>query len=63
MQGSISGIDWEYLFHGTTVHKEVEILNEILKNIFCNFIPRRTIKCDYRQPQRMRKITKDKLKK
>ena len=63
MQGSISGIDWDYLFQGTTVHKQFEILNEILKNIFCNFIPCGTIKCDYWQPHRMKKIVKDKFKK
>ena len=63
IQRSISGVEWDYLFQGTTVHKKVEILNETLKNIFRNFIPNRTIKCDYRQPQWMTKLIRDKLKK
>ena len=61
IQSSISGVDWNYLFEGTTVHKKVEILNENLKNIFRNFIPSRTILCDYRQPQWMTKLTKNKF--
>ena len=63
IQRSISGVDWDSLFQGTTVHKKVEILNDTLKNIFRNFIPSRTIKCDYQQPQWMTKVIKDKLKK
>ena len=63
IQRSISGINWYNLFQGTTVHKKIEILNGNLKNIFRNFIPSRTIKCNYQQPQWMTNIIKDKLKK
>ena len=41
IQRSISGVDWDYLFQGTTVYKKVEIVNETVQNIFCNFIPSR----------------------
>ena len=46
-----------------TIFLKFEILNENLKNIFRNFIPSRTIKCNYQQPQWMTNIIKDKLKK
>ena len=34
-----------------TDHMKVEILNQTLKNIFCNFIPSRKTECNYRQYQ------------
>ena len=42
---------------------KVETLHDTLKIIFLNFLPGRTIKCDYRQPRWMTKTIKDKLKK
>lgn len=46
-----------------TDHTKVEILNETLKNIFCNFIPNRKTKCNYRQYQGMTKVKKRQIKK
>ena len=46
-----------------TDHTEVEMLNETLKNIFCNFIPNRKTKCNYRQYQWMTKLNKTNKKK
>ena len=62
IQRSISGVDWDYPFQGTTVHQKVEVLNGNLKNIILNCIPSRMIKCDYGKPQWMTKLIKDKLK-
>ena len=62
-QRSIFSIDWDYLFQVTTFHMKVETLHDTLKIIFLNFLPVRTIKCDYRQPRWMTKTIKDKLKK
>ena len=35
--------------HHNIVHGKIDILNECLKNIFHNFVPKKVIKCDYRQ--------------
>ena len=54
--------DWEFLFRGADVNKEVDILNECLKNIYHNFTPNRIIKCNYRHPPWMTDDVKTKLK-
>ena len=44
------------------MNKQVDILNECLKNIFHNFVPSNVIKCDYRQTPWMTDSIKNKLK-
>ena len=50
MQRSVSSIDWDFLFHGKSINKKLDILNECLKDIFHNFVTNKVIKCNYRQP-------------
>ena len=62
IQSAVSSIDWEFLFHGANVNKNVDILNGCPKNIFHNFIQNRIIKCNYRDPPWMTDVIKSKLK-
>ena len=62
IQRSVSSIDWDFLFRGKSINKNVDILNESLKNIFHNFVPNKVTKCDYRQPPWMTDSIKNKLK-
>ena len=62
IQSAVSSIDWEFLFRGANVNKNVDILNECLKSIFHNFIPNRIIKCNYRDLPWMTDIIKSQLK-
>ena len=49
---SISSVDWNFLFQGTSVRQKVTIFNEHLMNIFHNFIPNKIIKCGNKQHPR-----------
>ena len=43
---SISSVDWNFLFQGTSVNQKVVIFNKHLMNVFHNFIPNKIIKTD-----------------
>ena len=62
IQQSVSGIDWNFIFQGKTVHQKVNILNESLLNVFHNFIPNKKIKFNYKDPPWMTEIVKNKLR-
>ena len=47
---SISSVDWNFLFQGTSVNQKVMIFNKHLMNIFHNFIPNKIINCSYKRP-------------
>ena len=49
-------------FENLTITEKVALLNQILLNIFRNYIPNKKIKCDYRQPPWMTNKTKNLLK-
>ena len=44
IQGSVPGIDRDFLFRGKSINKKVDILHECLTNIFHNFVPNKVIK-------------------
>ena len=47
---SVKICDWSYLFSSKNVHKQVELFNKPLLNIFRNFIPNKIILCDDKDP-------------
>ena len=59
---SIESFDWSKLFSGKNVYEQVELFNEILLNIFHNFIPNKTIVCDDRDPPWMNDVIKKMIK-
>ena len=59
---AIINFNWEKAFENLSVNSKVELMNEILMNIFRNYIPNKKIKCDYRQPPWMNGNIKKSLK-
>ena len=62
----IANFDWEKAFSNINVHTQVKLFNEILTNIFTNFIPNKLITLDDRDPpwvtENIKKLLKDKSK-
>ena len=54
-------VDWNFMFLNKTVHELVSIFNNILFNIFTNYIPHKYILFDDRDPPWMTKHIKEKL--
>ena len=50
IQRSLSLVNWEVLFSRLDVNSQVLSLNNVLLNIFENFIPNRTITCNSKEP-------------
>ena len=59
---AIINFNWEKAFENLSVNSKVELMNEILMNIFRNYIPNKKIKCDYSQPPWMNGNIKKSLK-
>ena len=62
IQQSISRFNWKKAFENLSINEKVDLLNAILLNIFRNYIPNKVVKCSYRDPPWLPKLTKSKLK-
>ena len=58
---AISLVDWENMFLPLDASEQAKLFNETLLNIFSNFIPRKTIKCKFKEPPWMSKEIKTTL--
>ena len=43
---SLNSVNWDFVLSDKSVHQQVQYLNEILMNVFCNYIPNKWIKID-----------------
>ena len=59
---AIINLNREKAFENLSVNSKVELMNEILMNIFRNYIPNKKIKCDYSLPPWMNGNIKKSLK-
>ena len=50
MNPAISAIDWDELFANKTVEFQVSELNDLLLNIYSNYVPNKTVLCDGKDP-------------
>ena len=50
IQRSINNFDWKRAFRNLSINEQVELFNTTLLNIFSNFIPHETIKCNPKDP-------------
>ena len=50
---AINAIDWDELFANKTVESQVSELNDLLLNIYSNYIPNKTVLCDDKYPSWM----------
>ena len=59
---ALQNVDWHRFFAKKTVHQQVNLLNEIILNIFTNFVPNKVITCDDRDPPWINDNIKNKIK-
>ena len=39
IEKSLNSVDWDFVLYGKNAHQRAEYLNEILMNVFSNYIP------------------------
>ena len=59
---SIANFNWDRAFVNLSINEQVELLENTLLNIFRNFIPHETTKCNLKDPPWMNKKIKSALK-
>ena len=59
---SISLFNWEKAFENLSINYKAGLLKNTLLNIFRNYILNKIVKCSYRDPPRITKQIKSKLK-
>ena len=62
MLSALQNVDWHRLFPNKTIHQQVNLLNDIILNVFTNFIPNKFITCDDRDPPWINDNIKNKIK-
>ena len=50
---AIKMVNWQFMFSNKNTHEQVAIFNDILINIFSNYIPNKYLTIDDRDPSRM----------
>ena len=50
INSAINAIDWDELFANKTVESQVSELSDLLLNIYSNYIPKKTVLCDDKDP-------------
>ena len=58
---AIKMVDWQFTFLSKDTHEQVSIFNEILMNIFSNYIPHKYVTIDDRDPPWMTEKIKNKI--
>ena len=58
----MQNVDWHRLFANKTVHQQVNLLNDIILNVFTNFVPNKVITCDDRDPPWINDNIKNKIR-
>ena len=59
---TLQNIDWHRLFANKTVHQQVNLLNDIILNVFKNVSPNKFIRSDDRDPPWINDNIKNKIK-
>ena len=58
---ALENVDLYYLFANRTVHQQVNLLNDIILNVFTNVVPNKVITCDGRDPPWINNNIKSKI--
>ena len=58
---AIKMVDWQFMFSNKNTHEQVAIFNDILMNIFSNYIPNKYVTIDNRDPPWMTEKIKNKI--
>ena len=59
IQQSISCFNWKKAFENLSINEKVDLLNATLLNIFRNYIPNKIVKCSYRDPPWLTKLSQN----
>ena len=59
---ALQNVDWHRFFAKKTVHQQVNLLNDIILNVFTNFVHNKVITCDDRDPPWINDKIKNKIK-
>ena len=62
MKEALRTVNWDALFHFKNVHEQVNVFNDVVINIFSNFVPNKIIETDDRDPFWMNDFIKNKIK-
>ena len=62
IQRSITNFDWKRAFTNLNINEQVDLFNKTLFNIFRNFIPHETIKCNPKDPPWINKHIKSAIR-
>ena len=60
---SLNSADWDFVFSNKNVHQQAEYLNNVLRNVFTNFIPSKFITINDKNSPWMNDVIKNKIKK
>ena len=55
-------VNYNVLFHLKSIHEQVNFFNDVVINIFSNFVPNKIIEIDNSDPTWMNKFIKNKIK-
>ena len=58
---AIKMVNWQFMFSNKNTHEQVAIFNDILMNIFSNYIPNKYVTIDNRDPPWMTEKIKNKI--
>ena len=59
---ALQNVDWHRLFSEKTFHQQVNLLNDIILNVFTNCVPNKVVTCDDRDPTWINDNIKSKIK-
>ena len=59
---ALQNVDWHRLFAEKTFHQQVNLLNDIILNVFTNCVPNKVITCDDRDPTWINDNIKNRIK-
>ena len=59
---ALQNVYWHPLFANNTVHQQVNLLNDVILNVFTNVVPNKVIKCDDRDPPWINGNIKNKIR-
>ena len=59
---ALQNVDWHRLFANKIAHQQVNLLNDIILNVFTNVVPNKVITCDGRDPPWINDNIKNKIR-
>ena len=61
IQNALDQTNWRFLFSNRSVHQQVKILSNTLMNVFSNFMPKKIVTFNDKDPPWMSEYLKNKI--